>query len=252
MRLQIFSDVHLDARPVEPPRLGAAVDVVVVAGDLCEGIGNGARWLRQHLGRDVPIVMVAGNHEYFERVRPVECRDGAAAARVLRVTFLDNDAAVLGGVRFIGTTLWADYRLFGVARRHEMMDVARRRMMDHRRILEEPGRLITPEDVLGLHRIARDFIGAQLAVPHDGPTVVVSHHGPHPLSLADRYREDPLSAAFISDLSSEIEGYQPALWVHGHTHVSLDYRVGSTRVICNPHGYGDENPSFDKGLIVSI
>ena len=29
----------------------------------------------------------------------------------------------------------------------------------------------------------------------------------------------------------------PALWVHGHTHTSHDYRVGRCRIVCNPRGY---------------
>jgi Icc-related predicted phosphoesterase len=252
VRLQIFSDVHLDVRDVLEPRLAPDVDVVVVAGDLCEGIDRGMRWLRAHLGPDVAIVMVAGNHEYFARVRSEEREAGRRAAAEHRVHFLDDAAAVIGGVRFLGSTLWADYDLYGAERREEMMAVARRRMMDHRRILEAPGRFIVPEESLALHWTARAFLTEHLAMSHEGPTVVVTHHGPHPQSLAERYREDHLSAAFISDLSPLIERHQPALWVHGHTHVGLDYRVGSTRVICNPHGYGDENPAFDPMLVVEV
>jgi hypothetical protein len=44
----------------------------------------------------------------------------------------------------------------------------------------------------------------------------------------------------------------PELFVHGHTHCSFDYRVGQTRVLCNPHGYGDENPDFNPSLIVEV
>jgi Icc-related predicted phosphoesterase len=252
MRLQIFSDTHLDVQDVLAPRLIPGVDVVVVAGDLCEGLDRGMRWLRAHLGGEVEIVVVAGNHEYFARVRSEERAAGRLAARQHGVTFLDDDVAMIGGVRFVGSTLWADYELYGAERRDEMMSVARRRMMDHRRILEEPGRFMTPEESLALHRVARSFLTERLAEPHVGPTVVVTHHGPHSMSLAERYRQDLLSAAFISDLSPLIQAHRPALWVHGHTHVGLDYRAGSTRIICNPHGYGDENPSFDAALVVEI
>ena len=252
MRLQIFSDIHLDIVDGFEPRLQPQVDAVIIAGDLCEGIGRGLQWLRDHLGPAVPIVFVAGNHEYFARIRNDERSTGAAAARALDVAFLDDSEAVIGGVRFLGGTLWADYALFGVDQSAEMMDLARRRMMDHRRILEAPGRFITPEEALALHQAARSWLSARLAVPHDGPTVVVTHHGPHPLSLAPRFREDLTSAAFISDLSPLIERHQPALWVHGHTHVGLDYRVGRTRIVCNPRGYGNENPGFDPILTIDV
>ncbi len=252
MRLQIFSDVHIDVCPVFTPRLAAGVDAVVVAGDVCEGIEDGMRWLRAHLGDQIPIVLVAGNHEYFARLRPEERSLGARAARAHGITFLDDTSATIAGVRFIGSTLWADYELYGADRRNEMIEVARRRMKDHRRILEEPGRFITPEQSLALHRTARAFVDGCLAVSHDGPTVVVTHNAPHPGSLAEKHRPNLASAAFISDLSEVIERHRPQLWVHGHTHVSLDYRVGPTRIVCNPHGYGAENPEFDAGLVVEV
>ena len=52
-------------------------------------------------------------------------------------------------------------------------------------------------------------------------------------------------------MSATIDAYQPQLWVHGHVHNSCDYKVGdATRIVCNPHGYGDENPRFDGSLVV--
>jgi 3',5'-cyclic AMP phosphodiesterase CpdA len=252
MRLQVFSDLHIDVREVACPPLAPGVDLVVVAGDVCEGIDRGMAWLRAALGPRVEIVLVAGNHEYFARVLADERVAGIAASQRHGVHFLDNRVLTLGNVRVIGTTLWADYALYGDERRAEMMDIARRRMMDHRRILTEPGSFLTPEQSLALHAEARAFLDDALAAPHDGPTVVVTHHGPHRLSLAEKFRDDLLSAAFISDLAPLIDGHQPALWLHGHTHVGLDYRTGQTRVICNPHGYGNENPAFDPALVVEI
>ncbi|MFV0294987.1 MAG: metallophosphoesterase, partial [Hyphomicrobiaceae bacterium] len=237
MRLQVFSDVHFDIEDDYCPVLAPGVDVVVVPGDLCEGMDGGMAWLRKHLGDAVEIVFVPGNHEYFARVHADERKAGEAVARRHRVHLLDQRITTLGGVRFIGATLWADYCLYGADRQAEMMEVARQRMMDHRRILVAPGRHIAPEDSLALHDEARAFLARELAKPHDGPTVVVSHHGPHPRCLAEKYRANLLSAAFISDLSEMISTYQPDVWVHGHTHVSLDFLAGHTRVVCNPRGY---------------
>jgi hypothetical protein len=51
--------------------------------------------------------------------------------------------------------------------------------------------------------------------------------------------------------------YKPALWIHGHTHSSVDTYVGGTRIVCNPRGYvyGNgqiENPNFDPTFTVEI
>lgn len=82
---------------------------------------------------------------------------------------------------------------------------------------------------------------------------------PHPGSVAARFARDSLTPAFVSHLSDLIERRQPALWVHGHTHDCFDYRVGATRIVCNPKGYGPmrpgkplENRAFDVGKVVEV
>ena len=37
--------------------------------------------------------------------------------------------------------------------------------------------------------------------PHAGPTVVVTHHAPHPLSIHARFAGNPVNAGFVSDLA---------------------------------------------------
>ncbi|WP_436316973.1 hypothetical protein [Variovorax sp. LjRoot84] len=65
-----------------------------------------------------------------------------------------------------------------------------------------------------------------------------THHPPHHGSLAQHYAEDWVSGAFVIELPEAFFDV-PVLWVHGHTHQSFDYRVGSCRVLCNPRGYVD-------------
>jgi hypothetical protein len=85
-------------------------------------------------------------------------------------------------------------------------------------------------------------------------TIVVTHHAPSIKSIADRYRADPVSAAFASNMDDFILEHQPRLWIHGHTHESFDYKIGKTRVVCNPRGYAStkENKGFrpDYTLVV--
>jgi hypothetical protein len=48
--------------------------------------------------------------------------------------------------------------------------------------------------------------------------------------------------------------HQPRLWIHGQTHESYDYRIGKTRVTCNPRGYAsiEENKGFKPDYMVEI
>jgi hypothetical protein len=47
-----------------------------------------------------------------------------------------------------------------------------------------------------------------------------------------------MNGAFISNLGDFIMN-RPCikLWTHGHTHDPFDYKIGKTRVVCNPRGY---------------
>jgi Icc-related predicted phosphoesterase len=254
MRLQIFSDLHVDVATPQLIGVAADVDAVIVAGDVCQGAGHAFTWLRRIVPMQIPIVMTLGNHEFYRRCWPEEVAIGRAQAPLYDVHLLEDAVVALGGVRFIGATLWTDYALFGDHTVAHAMDAANRGLNDHRRIswAKQPWRRFRPQEALALHRRSRSVIAAELAKPFDGKTVVVTHHAPHPGSLHSRYRNDLLSAAYVSDLTALIEAGRPDLWVHGHVHHSFDYRVGTTRVICSPNGYGTENGAFDPALVVEI
>jgi Icc-related predicted phosphoesterase len=252
MKLQIFSDLHADVARPRPITVAPEVDAVIVAGDVCQGAENGFARLRQIVPMPVPIVIVMGNHEYYGRHFASELAAARQAAPLYGIYLLENDVVTLGGVRFIGCSMWTDYALFGDITR--AMQVAAHGLNDHRRIAwsKQPWSRFRPQEAWQLHQQSRAFIETMLAAPFDGDTVVVTHHAPHPGSIHSRYKSDLLTAAYVSDLSALIEAGRPDLWVHGHVHESFDYSVGNTRVVSNPHGYGTENPQFDPALVVEV
>jgi Icc-related predicted phosphoesterase len=254
MKVQIFSDLHADVAQPRPITVAPEVDAVIVAGDVCEGAENGFARLRQIVPMQVPIIMVMGNHEYYRRHLASELESARQAAPLYGVHLLENDSVVLENVRFVGCSLWTDYALFGMHNLQQAMLAAGDGLNDHKRITwsKEPWRRFRPQEALLLHKRSRGFIETTLSAPFDGATVVVTHHAPHPGSVHERYKSDLLTAAFVSDLTAAVEAGRPDLWVHGHVHESFDYRVGDTRVICNPHGYGAENRSFDPALVVEV
>jgi Icc-related predicted phosphoesterase len=254
MNVQIFSDLHVDVLPIKMITIAEGVDAVIVAGDTCEGALRAFEHLRRIVPMSVPILMVLGNHEYYRRFFASELALARAQAPAFNIHLLENDTVTLGGVRFVGATLWTDYRIFGDANQAAMINACANGMNDHRRIgwQNEPWLRFRPQEAALLHHKSRAYLEGVLATPFAGPTVVVTHHAVHWQSVHPRFRSDPVTAAFVSDLSALIEGHKPALWVHGHVHNSSDYRVGATRIICNPHGYGPENPDFNGALTVEI
>ena len=261
MRLWVLSDLHFEFdRPLHKGRAQVCpeADVCVVAGDVLNGCGNSIRWLHDNVSPAMPVIFVAGNHEFYDnsvlegvewgRVHAAECPG---------VHFLENNIAVIGGVRFLGCTLWTDYALDGKGRQERAwaMANAEGRLNDHRVIAWRTlprYEAFTPLRALELHERSRAFLSQELAKPFDGPTVVVTHHAPHVRSVHPRWKGSSLNPAFTSDLSELVELYRPQLWVHGHTHDSFDYVVRDTRVVCNPRGYGNENPIFDPLKIVEV
>lgn len=247
MKLHVLSDLHLEFADLDPPATDA--DVVVLAGDIAVGL-HGIDWALNRFR--VPVVYVPGNHEYYHH--DLALLDlMRSRARGTHVHVLDEESIVLGGVTFLGATLWTDFELF--ADRNAALDYARGELLDFR-VIKDHRVSFTPERSSVLHRRARAWLAKALA-SSVADTVVVTHHAPHRGSLADRFATSPLSPAFVSDLDA-LMGRAP-LWIHGHTHTSFDYVVRSTRIVCNPRGYvqgsrpeDPENADFNRGLVLEV
>ena len=266
MRLHILSDLHLEHSYFEMPPVGS--DVLILAGDIFTPGHQAIAWAaRENVQRGRPVVQVAGNHEFYGETLQAERALMREAASSHGIHLLDRTSVVLGGVRFLGCILWTNYRVPIIDATGRGMRVDPEQGMaacaavltDHRVIKWQDGansRLVTPEDLLGEHQADRQWLEQQLATPFDGPTVVVTHHAPHPLSIAPRFASDWATSGFASALPDSFFEV-PVLWIHGHTHTRFDYRVGNCRVVCNPRGYklwgGDfEVDDFDAGLVIEV
>ncbi|MDP3256719.1 metallophosphoesterase [Bosea sp. (in: a-proteobacteria)] len=263
MRLLVVSDVHLEFGPFVFPKPMPEFDVAVFAGDMHRPIVAALDWMADQredgplLGRQ--IVYVAGNHEFYKSEMKGNLAAGAEQAAAVGIHLLQRRTVIIGDVRFIGCTLWTDYRLLGTPK--PSMVFAGQELNDHRliRYREEGGHYsrFMPWHAAAEHRLDLAFIRSELGKLHDGPTIVVTHHAPHPRSVQPRHQGSALSPAFVSDLSALIEDFQPELWIHGHDHGSHDYRVGRTRVLANQAGYPNvhgyrENPWFHPSLVVEV
>jgi predicted phosphodiesterase len=257
MRIRIMSDLHTELYPFATPELAdaraprgkALQDVVVLAGDIGGAEGT-IRWAL-HAFPDTPVVFVPGNHEYYNNHLEQTATRMKRAAAGTNVRILDNEELVIDGVRFLGSTLWTDFELFGSDENRILaLAAAKRCMADFSCITYGSAGRFTPEQSVMLHREAVRWLEEKLHESFDGPTVVVTHHVPHWKSVHPRWVKDIVSAAFASDLE-RLMGFSK-LWIHGHTHDCFDYQVRGTRVVCNPRGYRGENPEFNPRLVVKV
>ncbi len=254
MKVQILSDLHIDVVGGFAPTLAPNVDALIVAGDVQEGAAKALAFLRTHVPSPTPIIFVLGNHEFYGHAVVEERAAANAAAAVHGVHVLDDATVELDGMRFVGATLWTDFCLNGEAMQASDMAFARDQMNDYSRISlqKKTWQRFTPANSLAIHRASRAFIWQELEQRFNGPTVVITHHAPHANSIHTRFERSSINPAYVSDQTAIIERFMPALWVHGHVHNSFDYQVASTRIVCNPRGYGAENPRFDPHLVIEV
>lgn len=232
MVLQYYSDLHLefDSCPIAAGDIRPDTDLLVLAGDIAVETWNLLEFLDNLPA--IPILYVLGNHEFYGKpYNSTVDRFREALAPYLHVHLLERDEAVLNGVRFLGTTLWSDL----AGGRHR--DACEMGLADYRYIYGDSGHPITPDVTLQEHRQSVAWLEGRLAMPLGGPTVVVTHHAPSFRSQPPRFAGSRIGGGFCANLDALIERYQPDVWIHGHLHDSADYRIGRTRVVCNPFGY---------------
>jgi Icc-related predicted phosphoesterase len=267
-RLFFVTDIHLKiseaigfAKPFDVPE----ADVCVVAGDVTDRMLSGMEWVAKTIGRKMPVVMTLGNHDLYGQDMPSARRKAFARASALGLHLLDDSEAEVCGVRFVGGTLWTDFKLFEslsdppLFTREDCMKAVRGDLADYQEIYANEvtggviARTLTPRDTIRYHERTVAYIDSVLSRPFDGPTVVVTHYAPHPRSIHQRFLDRPSSAAYASDLSWLIERHKPEYWLHGHVHDSFDYMIDGTSILCNPRGYGSfPNLNFNPGLVFEV
>ena len=292
MKLALCSDVHLEFGPLTLKNTEGA-DVLILSGDilvakdLCdrEEAMKRAKLSQSFKASKIydfldscttefkDVIYVAGNHEHYNG-------DIAKTHDILRkflnpvyknLHILENQTVTIGGVHFIGATLWTDMNKGDPL---TMADI--KNMMNDFRIIKNSNNMIKsrnldyeamgitgnsyelpkngkdwiykevtyparfdPIDAAIMHKETLEIIDALTIDRVNEKFVIVGHHAPSKLSTHPRYKDEyTTNGGYSSDLSEFIlDRPQIKVWTHGHTHEPFDYMIGSTRIVCNPRGY---------------
>jgi predicted phosphodiesterase len=255
VKLQILSDLHLESEAFDPqPAPGA--DLLVLAGDI------DSTWagLQRFAGWPVPMLMVAGNHEFDGRdlhhawgpLRETCERVGIRMLQREEMVMSDGAGRV---VRFLGATRWSDFDLFGERGRAKAERAASYYLQKMGSTLH--GRALDPQALRSEGQACRAWLEQALSLPSASPadaTVVITHFAPSFRSADPRYGRQPGTASFCNaddDLITRAD-----LWIHGHLHCRHDYRVdrpgrAPARVVCQARGLAGkgECAGFDPGRL---
>jgi len=258
MRLQLLSDLHLETEAFDPePASGA--ELLVLAGDV-DSCWDGLRRFRDW---PVPIIFVPGNHEYDRRDFDAARAGLRALSEELGFILLDDSACVIADesgrrVRFLGSTRWSDFDLFGEPERPRAMRAA-----GYFQRVMAASRHGAPLDAAAVREEAlrcRAWLAQELSLGETGPdwdaTVAITHFAPSLRSADPRYGRQPGTASFCNDDEALLPGAR--LWLHGHLHCQHDYLFehasGHTRVVCNARGHArkGEPARFDPRLLIEV
>jgi hypothetical protein len=270
VKFQLMSDLHLEVHPDFRPGPAEDADLLVLAGDIgsyqtgsrLTGDDFGLERFSPRFGWPVPVLFVPGNHEYdnldfdhaHERLRETCER--------LEITWLEREVLTFGDVRFVGTTLWADFdamitdsdELAGPGRVLKKREKAFRAANFY---LQKTGTTRRGEPWLAegwreQALVCEEWLKQALATPFDGATVVVTHFAPSLRSADPRYGLTPGTAGFCNSLDGLLPMAQ--LWAHGHLHCQQDYLASGCRVVANTLGYAakGEQEGFREQLVLPV
>lgn len=263
MRLQLFSDLHLETEVFDPqPAPGA--ELLVLAGDI------DANWtaLERFAGWPQPVLMVAGNHEFDGRDLRLAWPALRERCQRFGIRLIERESVVLTSaagqrVRFVGTVRWSDFELFGAEGRARAMRAAAYFLT--LMAAQRNGAAITPELMRDESLACRDWLASELLRTNPGPladggwhsTVVVTHFAPSLRSADPRFGRQPGTASFCNaddDLLPLAD-----LWLHGHLHCRHDYTVPRpgrppTRVVSQAMGLlrKGEGEGFDPFKLIAL
>lgn len=275
--IRVISDIHADVNKDRNYIFDFGMDYVINCGDTSGDCETTRAWIKSYM-RDG--VVVAGNHMGYtmpypelngpqnikgwaSEIEPRNTRNGQVdylcnCFQNGGVRFLSNNIIEFQGMIIIGNTLYTDFKLFGEKNQAACSMEAWRCMNDFKNSYYlyikrdkhgKPDGFVkeyTPEYHIKQFNACLGYIRNRLRYlkNHNNkkPIIIVTHHIPVPYGVEDKYKNDPLSAAFASDLRWLIdENPEIRLWCFGHTHHPCDFIYNKTRFVCEPWGYFNEN-----------
>lgn len=258
MKIAISSDLHVDHN--QPPIIWPDADVLVIAGDTANTIGDVLKLARKVSKRFQHVVMVDGNHEGYSNApqgRTVEQTIEAIRSQ------LPENVHILGhheprididGVHFVGCNGWYSFDAMGdpIENRYNWRHV----MNDNKWIGFDKIEQMMPWDrAVADARLMKDTLDAIHAEGKDQPIVCVTHTAPHRdmITWKQDLNWDTANSFYMNShmqkvLESEA-GQRVTYWVHGHTHMRREKLLGRVYCVCNPRGYPRENPTWEPVVL---
>lgn len=255
MRIKVVSDLHLEFSLINIKNT-QNYDVLILSGDIVLGeyIDTFKQFFDQVSSEFPLVIYVMGNHEFYRgdwNNTIVTIRE--FISQYPNIRFLENESFVYNNVGFIGCTLWTN-----ITSDFERQEIDAR--MNDYHLVRDEACLINPSYSIKRHKDSVHYIENTLedfTIQGIEKIVVVTHHAPSSQSIPVGFKNNEVDSAYYTNLEYLMTAYSNiALWTHGHVHHAHDYKIDSTRVVCNPRGYHAESKHeqtfFNENILIEI
>lgn len=249
MRIRLLSDLHTEFKPDPQAQQYFEYqdeDVLILAGDIASGSTNAVDQIKKFRRAGFKdIIFVPGNHEYYgTEIRDFDAKMKLKCASIPDVHFLNPGWVKIKDTIFIGGTLWTNFR------GNPLAELSAKSMISDFYLIKN----FRPElAVLKYYEHLKLFEQVYKQFPNE-KKVFVSHFLPATECISPRFRngDNLLNNYFANDLGNWISTLENSTWLFGHTHDSVDIKIGNTRLVSNPYGYYNRevNPHFKHNLTV--
>lgn len=252
MRIQYASDLHLEfddnSKWLKENPLIPSADILVLAGDIGYFGDDNYKihpfwdWVSENFKQ---VIVVPGNHELYKSFDINELHEGWILEIRPNVKAYYNSAIPLDAeTELIASTLWAY-----VPPAEEYF--TERCVSDFKRIRNGEFRL-SAQRFNEEHMKCRSFIDRAVRASKANNLVVVTHHVPSFMLMAEEFKGSSINGAFTVELGDFIANSRINYWIYGHSHRNIKKVIGNTQCVSNQLGYifQNEQSTFRKDAII--
>ncbi len=259
MNVQYASDLHLemDANTqylLENP-LRKSADILILVGDITylndSYLGN--KVLDQLSETYVQVLMIPGNHEFYNFCFPIEKTFPDFEFKVRdNVTYYNNKAIVLDDIRILMSTLFSR-----IPEKKQWLTEQLMSDFHVSRYYEDKSEKLTTNQYNECHIRCKEFLQDELLNEFTGKTIVATHHVPYNKHYIKNYPTfvHDLTDAFHVNMVPLMYSYNIDHWISGHTHINHEsFRIQNTMVHTNQLGYveANEKSRFDSAATIKL
>ena len=254
MKIQYASDLHLEFEDntdylIQNP-LKVTGEILILAGDIhvidSENYLENPFW--DWASKNYKRVIIAfGNHEFYNGYDLSAMKDGFSLKIRDNVYYYYNSVISINeDIDIIVSTLWSY-----INPKNEYSCVMG---VNDFNLIKYDGQKLTADIFNAEHKKCLEFVKKSLNESKAKIKIVVTHHVPSKLLIAEEYKDSDLNDAFTVDLTDYIKKCDAKYWIYGHSHRNINKKIGKTYCVCNQMGYisDEENVNFSQDVNIDL